>query len=140
MCIIVDANAIQDLSKQTEDGKPVLNWLLKGRGGLVVGGELTRELDRGGMRDTLVSLSQAGRLKSVDETKISSVVIKIKKLCCSNDVHIVAIALVSGCRLIFTKDHDLHKDMKNCDIISPAASIYQHAAHAHLLKDCHCPS
>jgi hypothetical protein len=138
MCIIVDANAARDLSAPTDDGKPVLQWLLKGRGALIVGGQLKRELGRGGLRQTLVVLGQAGRLHQLDDDKVQSVATKIKNDCCSNDCHVVAIAIVSRCRLIFTKDQNLHKDMKNKDILNPVASIYQSKAHKHLLTDCHC--
>jgi len=40
MCIIIDANVIGDLSAMTDDAKPVLKWLLTGKGRLVIGGQL----------------------------------------------------------------------------------------------------
>jgi hypothetical protein len=60
MCIIVDANAICDLSGPTDDGKPVLRWLLTNKGAVIVGGKLKRELHRGGMGATLAELDRAG--------------------------------------------------------------------------------
>lgn len=138
MCIIVDANAARDLSLPTDDGRPVLNWLLRGKGALIVGGLLKRELGRGGLRATLVVLNQAGRLHSLDDDKVRKVADKIEKHCCSDDCHVVAAAILSGCRLLFTKDKNLHKDMKNKDILNPTASIYQSKAHQHLLTDCDC--
>jgi predicted nucleic acid-binding protein len=138
MCIIVDANAARDLSAPTDDGRPVLEWLLKGRGGLIIGGLLKRELGRSGMRDTLVVLGRAGRLHNIDDAQVQSVATKIERKCCSNDCHVVAAAIVSGCRLIFSRDQNLHKDAKNRDILNPAASIYQSKSHKHLLTDCHC--
>jgi len=138
MCIIIDANVVGDLSTMTDDAKPVLNWLLKGNGRLVIGGKLTLELDRTGLRSTLVVLDQAGRLKKLNDEKVRNKATSIANLCCSNDCHVVAVALLSGCRLIFTKDHKLHKDMKNTKIVNPAASIYQSKSHKNLLTDCHC--
>ncbi|WP_151178318.1 PIN domain-containing protein [Hypericibacter terrae] len=140
MCIIVDANVINDLNTPTEDGAPVLKWLLTGGGGLIVGGELKRELARSHkMRTTMVTLSQAGKLHSLDDKEVQAIAEKIKPNCRSNDPHVIAAAVRSGCRLIFSRDHDLHKDAKNKSILSPTAAIYQTKAHQHLLEPCQCP-
>jgi hypothetical protein len=141
MCIIVDANSARDLSAPTADGKPVLKWLLTGKGGLIVGGLLKRELVRAGLQSTMVALSRAGRLRNLDDGKVSDVAAQIcaGKKCLSNDPHVLAVAIVSGCRLFFTKDKDLHKDIKNKEILNPSASIYTSQSHKHLLTECRCP-
>jgi rRNA-processing protein FCF1 len=138
MCIIVDANVVRDLSAPTEDGKPILNWLLRGRGALIVGGHLKQELNRAGLRSTLVTLDQAGRLRRLNDAKVQEMSNRIDQKCRSNDCHVVAAALVSGCRLIFTRDKNLQRDMKDREILTPTASIYQSKNHRHLLTDCHC--
>jgi predicted nucleic acid-binding protein len=139
MCIIIDANVISDLNAPTEDGAPILKWLLTGGGGLIVGGKLKLELARSSkMRSTMVTLSQAGKLHSLDDEKVKTLADKIKNNCHSDDRHVIAAAVESGCRLIFSRDHNLHKDAKNKDILSPTASIYQNKAHQHLLETCHC--
>jgi hypothetical protein len=129
------------MNEPSEHGKPVLRWLLTGGGALIVGGELRKELSVSGkMRSTLVTLSRAGKLHSLDDEKVKSLTEKIKanKACCSDDPHILAAAAVSGCRLIFSKDKNLHKDAKNKDILLPTASIYQTKEHQHLLTRCDC--
>jgi hypothetical protein len=139
MCIIIDANAVGDLSAPTDDGKPVLKWLLKGKGRLIIGGRLKLELARTGLLTrTLAVLDQAGRLKRLDDEKVRSMAASIANLCCSNDSQVVAVALLSGCRLIYTKDHNLQKDMKNRKIIKPTASIYKSRSHERLLTECRC--
>jgi rRNA-processing protein FCF1 len=139
MCIIIDANVIGDLNGPTEDGAPILRWLLTGGGGLIIGGKLRRELSRSSkMRLTMVALSQAGKLHSLDEEKVQTLTDNLKESCCSDDPHVIAAAVASGCRLIFSRDQNLHKDAKNKDILSPAATIYQNKAHKHLLETCHC--
>ena len=114
MCIIVDANCAHDVTKQTDDGKPVLKWLLKGRGGLVVGGKIKRELDRAGFTPTMVVLDRAGRLKKLDDSQTDDLAERIikKGRCRSNDGHVLAAAIISGCRLIFSKDQALQR---SCD-------------------------
>jgi hypothetical protein len=139
MCIIIDANVISDLNAPTEDGAPILKWLLTGGGGLIVGGKLKRELARSGkMRSTMVTLSQAGKLHSLDDEKVRTLADNIKDRCHSDDPHVIAAAVASGCRLIFSRDQNLHKDAKNKDILSPTAAIYQNKAHQHLLETCSC--
>jgi hypothetical protein len=140
MCIIVDANSAHHVAKQTEDGKPVVKWLLKGRGGLIVGGKIKRELDRAGFGPTMLVLDRAGRLKKLDDSQVDDLAAKITKggSCRSNDGHVLAVAIMSGCRLLFTKDQDLHTDAKNRAILDPPASIYQSHKHEHLLTECDC--
>jgi hypothetical protein len=141
MCIIVDASVMGDLAAPTDDGKPVLNWLLRGKGGLIVGGHLTTELARSSrLRATFVVLNQAGRLHRLDDSKVREVTeqIKTRDVCCSDDWHLIAVTIISGCRLIFTRDIDLGKDLKNKDIVTPTASIYKTKDHKHLLTTCDC--
>jgi hypothetical protein len=140
VCIIVDANSAQDIKARSDDGAPILNWLLKEQSGLVVGGKLLRELVRCGLEPTLTVLSQAGRLHRIDDGKIQPVQEKLMKdgKCHSDDQHVLALAIVSGCRLIFSKDKNLHKDAKNRKLLTPPAAIYQSKQHKHLLTKCEC--
>lgn len=140
MCIIVDANVANDISNLTEDGKPVVQWALKGGGAIIIGGKLKKELYLTKIRTTLVILSQAGRLHNLDDEKVSELTEKIKKskICCSDDPHVIAAILLSKCRLIFTRDKKLHKDAKNLKIVNPAASIYSSRTHKRLLTKCEC--
>lgn len=141
MCIIIDANVVGDMNQPSEHGKPVIKWLLTGGGALIVGGELRRELSVSGkMRETLVTLSRAGKLHNLDDAKVKAKAeeIKARRICKSNDPHVIATALLSGCRLIFSRDRGLHKDAKNKEILNPAASIYQSKDHERLLTPCHC--
>jgi rRNA-processing protein FCF1 len=79
-------------------------------------------------------------LRRLDDTKIQA---RIDDLihggaCHSDDPHVIAVVLESGCRLVFTRDTDLHRDLRNRDIVNPVASIYQNRTHRHLLTECHC--
>lgn len=140
MCIIVDADSAHHLSNLTEHGKPVMRWLLKGRGGLIVGGDVKRELAKGGLRETMVVLNQAGRLKQLDDKKVDDLAKDIKQSgkCRSNDQHVIAVAMISGCRLVYSSDQALHEDVKNGEILSPPASVYKSKDHVHLLTECKC--
>jgi len=86
------------------------------------------------------TLNRAGRLHRFDDAKVQAITddLKAKKACHSDDPHVVALALESGCRLVFSKDKKLHKDLQNRDIVNPSASIYQTKDHKHLLTECRC--
>lgn len=139
MCIIIDACVINDLNTPTEHGAPILKWLLTGGGALIVGGKLRKELSRSKkLMATMVTLSRAGKLHNLDDEAVQKVSDKIKPNCHSNDPHVIAAALASGCRLIFSRDRNLHRDAKNRELLNPAASIYQFKDHQHLLEPCEC--
>jgi hypothetical protein len=55
----------------------------------------------------------------------------------SDDPHIIALAKVSGARLLCSKDQNLHTDFGNRVFIDkPRGNIYQNQSHAKLLKKC----
>lgn len=137
---MVDANAAHDIKNQTECGLPVIKWLLAPniRSGLVVGGKLTDELRAAGLKSTLVELSRAGRLHAINDEEISKIEVKIRASCRSNDSHVVALAKVSRCSTVFTKDMPLHQDLKNRSLLPNGVSIYQTPEHSHLLTECRC--
>lgn len=55
--------------------------------------------------------------------------------CRSNDLHVLALARVSGARTLCTADGDLRRDFKDSRLVArPKGSIYSRASHAHLLK------
>ena len=142
MCIIVDANSAHHLANQTNDGKPVRKWLLnpKKRAGIVLGGKLTSELVKAGLRATLVELNRAGRLHRVPDDVLTRRIEQLdqENLCESNDVHVVALALITQCSLVFTHDKPLHADLKRHSSKDHKIKIYQTARHARSLTSCKC--
>jgi hypothetical protein len=142
MCIIVDANCAHELSNRTLDGEPVVRWLLdrRRRSGLILGGKLAKELDKAGFRATLVELSRAGRLHRVLESSLRRHEQELleEASCQSDDVHVVALTLMTGCTLVFTKDRQLHQDLRKHSRTGRRIAIYQRASHAKLLTSCDC--
>ena len=56
-------------------------------------------------------------------------------LCKSNDLHILALARVTGVRLLCSLDQPLHTDFTNAALLSkPRGKVYQNASHSHLLR------
>ena len=138
----MDANSAHELSNRTLDGLPVLRWLLdpKRRAALILGRKLARELDKAGLGTTLVELNRAGRLHRVvdDMLERHEEELKARASCVSDDPHVVALTLMTGCTLVFTKDRRLHKDLKSHSRPGRRVAIYQKASHARLLTSCDC--
>jgi hypothetical protein len=139
MCIVVDANVAHKMRADDPDGSPVLKWLLKGGGRLVVCNELLGEISDRKFLSTLVVLEQAGRLCRAEEDRVKAekYIIENSGLMKSNDPHILATVRVSRCELVFSHDQPLHADLKNGKLIG-SCSIYQNASHGALLGQCRC--
>jgi predicted nucleic acid-binding protein len=142
MCLIVDANAAGDFLAQSS---AVTDWLLgsKGKPRLVAAGKLKEELLRvGSVGRLLVQLDRAGRLRSAsaDILRREETRLRAQKNCKSNDLHVLALAIVSGARTLVTRDDALTNDFNSAQIINkPRGSVYRDPAkHRHLLR--HTPS
>lgn len=139
MCIIVDANAAAQLCQPslTQDAQAIVDWIEKNDGRVVHGGELTNELFANNrVARWLRVLSQAGRAIQVPASSVSTEVCQVQELalCFSNDLHILALARLSGARLLFSYDQTLHTDFTNPALVNkPRGKVYQNVAHRHLL-------
>ena len=121
MCAIVD-NDVRDQvfgGSQSAAGRFFLDWLSKG-GKLVVGGQLLTELsDSTNFRSWFQQAVQAGIVRRVDDDEVDKQAEQLSQqnVCKSNDVHVLALARISGARLLFTNDRALQIDFGNSDII-----------------------
>lgn len=117
MCIIVDANRLGVLlSRRTnEDVKPIHDWL-DDRQGMIIystGGEFENDVSEGARR-ALAELVKSGKARFINRRRLES---KVKLLTAyanyrSNDPHVLALAIVSGARLLYTADQALRDDFK----------------------------
>ena len=133
MCAIVDANVRDQVfgDAQSEPGKFFLDWLLKSNGGvLALGGKLRNELsDNGRNRNFMRVVTQLrldGRVKDIPDNVVEAETEKLKAYQrSSNDVHVLALARVSGARLLYTNDQYLQDDFTDSRIINhPIGRIY----------------
>ena len=140
MCVIVDANMASAVFSRppADEVKPVVTWLLKGKGVLIHGGKLTSELSRlSQARKTLVELRRSGKAIDVEAENPSLFATEVawcKARCRSNDPHVIAIARLSGARTLVTNDSRAMEDFKNTNLVAkPGGKIYQREEHAALL-------
>jgi len=122
MCAILDNNVRNEVfgENQSEAGRYFLDWLSSGKGKLVVGGVLLREL--GGYGRFVQWLQQAvnsGIATYIDDSEVNAETERLMTQvdCRSDDEHVLGLAIVSGARLLFTNDRDLQDDFKDRQII-----------------------
>ena len=133
MCAIVDANAAHEVfgsnqNPASEAGKGFFRWLNSSKGKLVVGGKLKEELGRvPNYRMWAQQATLSGKLINKGKDRVDQKAKKIKKNgdLQSDDLHIIALAQVSGARLLFSNDRKLHEDFGNPEVINnPRGKIY----------------
>lgn len=123
MCAIVDNNVRHEVfgthDTQTPAGKLFLDWLDSGRGVLVVGGHLRRELgEYRRFQLWLETAVQFGRARQIDDAQVDRETDEmISQGIRSDDPHILALARISGARLLFTNDRDLQQDFGDSAIV-----------------------
>ena len=124
MCAIVDANVgheVFDPNRQTEAGKLFYDWLMHPNGGVIVaGGNLLRELNRSeSFRRFFGERLLANRARQIPDGPLARAESEIRsqQVHNSNDEHVLALAQVSGARLLFTNDRALQDDFRDRRII-----------------------
>ena len=148
MCAIVDANKAARFFSIPPDTDllPLWDWIERGRGSLILGGQLEDELSViGNAGRAILGWARRGRIYIEDREAVYEEQKEISDHCRSNDAHIIALARVTGARLLCSGDSDLHEDFGNPGLINrPRGVVYQDASHAHLLDPHaqwhqHCP-
>ena len=130
MCAILDNDVAHQVfgRDRSPAGLAFRRWLDSGRGQLIVGGQLRREL--AGTQAFRLWLQQAlleGRARSVNDQEVEERTTALKQagVCRSDDPHIVALAQLSNARLLYSNDDDLRQDFGNKQLIDqPRGKVY----------------
>jgi hypothetical protein len=143
MCLIIDANCatVTLSSNPSAEFAPVMHAILAKNAVMVLGGtKLRGEYQKlSTVWRFIVALDRAGKTKAYSDTAIDALQAVLEKsgMLKSDDPHILALAQVSGARLLCSKDQDLHHDFLSKNLIdNPRGSIYQNKSHAPLLRKC----
>lgn len=135
MCIIVDTNVASSVFEgRNLDFQPVLDWLSKSKDGrIVIGGKLEDELrNHAKANQFLLSLNRAGRTIRISKEQLSPEINQLSRngICCSNDIFIIALARISGARILCSLDFNLCRDFRNKKLIdNPRGKIYRNQKH-----------
>lgn len=123
MCAIIDNDVSHQVfgTNPTEPGLFFRNWLGRSNGGIIVaGGRLFRELIQNTNFQTFFEArQQAGRAIRIPDAVVDAAEEELQSVDTrSNDKHVLALALVSGARLLFTNDRALQEDFRDRRIIA----------------------
>jgi len=144
MCIVIDTNTLGSVfditSANHQEFKPVYDWIVEGAGKIVYGGtkyktELGKYLS---IFSTLRAAKQAIYIPDNEVDASETVVVAAIKDDDFDDQHLVALLLVSKCKLICSLDKRAYKYFRNKVFFSPASKkpkIYSNKANAHLLSN-----
>lgn len=130
MCGILDASVVGEVfgSNPSEAAKKFLDWINTGRGRLVIGGKLQEELNcNSNFRTWRQQAIIAGRIREVNDKEVNESTQKLKneRSCRSDDQDVIALAKVSGARLLYSDDGNLQTDFKDKKLIDkPRGKVY----------------
>lgn len=139
MCLIIDANVAHEIASDPpkRDALPVIHRVHSRQLKIALGGELVRELMSTSVRRWLVQQVRSGNTIRYGDAQVAAhdAAVKAAGLCRSNDTHVLALALVSAARVLYSRDTNLQADFRNPRIINaPRGSIYSSYRHDHLLQ------
>lgn len=131
MCAIVDANVVRDVFGENPPpaGARFFDWIEGGNGRLVAGGKLLEELELGSpdFRAWEAEAVLSGKMRVVNERRVDERMGELDRRgsLVSDDPHVIALAQLSGARLLYSNDSDLQSDFGNRSLLdNPRGRIY----------------
>ena len=143
MCLIIDNDVVRDIlaSQCSPAFTPIKEAIHSGQAVVVYGGKLKIEYIKSRhVAEELMVLDRLGLARQISDQVVDreTTIVRALSICKSNDQHIIALARVSGARLLCSHDQNLHSDFGNRSLINnPRGSVYQDASHASLIGK-HC--
>jgi len=148
VCVVIDAcclvKVFDPLNREHEDFVPVWEWISHGRGRMIFGGtKYLTELSRVKRVVPLVNeLQRKGRVRLVPMANVDALAEQLKQRVSDrafNDEHLMAIVIVSGCRVVCTDDEVAMPYLKRAELFADYdrkhPKIYNRATHNHLCCD-----
>ena len=147
MCIVIDTNTFASVfdpsSEKHSEFKPVLEWIVFGNGKIVYGGSKYKQELREARKylSFFLELSKARKTKEINDAEVDEKQKEIERIVNDkkfNDPQIVAIIVVSGCKLICSEDKSAYPFFKRKDLYPKHITrpkIYSKASNADLLSD-----
>ncbi len=143
MCLIIDANCAPETlcPEPSDDFSPIINAILNKTAVMMMGG--TKQLNEykklARVWRFIAVLDRAGRVAVSSTAAIDALQEELEKsgVLRSDDPHIIALAQISGARLLCSKDEDLHADFKSKALLDkPRGNVYQKESHTPLIRKC----
>lgn len=127
MCAILDANVVHEVfgRNRSEAGKKFFDWIMERSGRLIVSGKLREELNKTPFRKWMREALRTGFLKREYESAVEARTRELRREGEYSDPHVLALAQVSGARLLYSNDAALQKDFKSKHLIDkPRGKVY----------------
>ena len=129
MCAIVDVNVSHEVfgTDRPEAGESFFKRLNSGSLRLVVSRKLLAELKYGKAQQWIQQGINAGIVhqETTDTVDEREEELSKKGRCHSNDIHVIALAQITGARLLYSNDKALHEDFGNKRLIDmPRGKVY----------------
>ena len=139
MCLILDANCLHKVFPSTDkEFLPINLALTTSSAKLLYGGtKLLAEYKRvDSAWRMIVALDKAGRTRKVTDAEVDALESKLEATgqLQSDDPHVIALAKISGARLLCSHDKNLHTDFTNPHLLQPRGNVYQKACHKELIR------
>jgi len=153
MCVVIDADSFSEISDgNNKDFEPLRNWISK-KGHTVIhgGSEYAKQLSKHSkFRTYLRELEHAGNTYKLNDQEVDNTQVFLAQSFVSaayNDHHIASILFVSGCRVVSSHDHGLHRLIHDCcsnsgriirqlpNLMINNPRIYQDRSHKSFLND-----
>ena len=140
MCVIIDASMMGDFVNKRKNTVPLRKWLDQRKGKLISppSGTLLDAEYRGKFKRALARYRRTGVAVPISASaeEVKNLSDEIEPQLKSDDPHIIALAIVSGAKLLASNDEKLGEDFK--EHISKG-KVYKYATHESLLKENTCP-
>ena len=130
MCAIVDTNVAHEVFTDAPSGagERLRDWINSGQSRLVVGGHLLHELKKDrNVRSWIQEALKRGNARRFNPHRVTERenTLKQNSRLRSDDPHTIALAQLSGARLLFSNDLDLQRDFLDSSLIhSPYGKVY----------------
>ena len=136
MCAIVDTDVSHEVfgTNRPEAGEKFFEWINSEPFRLVVGGRLLDELNRSPAREWIRQAILSAKVRVEQKSIVDEKEEELRKRgsCRANDTHVIALAQISGARLLYSNDKELHEDFGNKRLIDrPRGKVYSTNEHKH---------
>lgn len=138
MCAIIDADCAAEVAQRPliSPAKEFVHWIEKLNGCVAIGGKLEAELQKISTFTTwLQQIQLAGKVDRPPKNAVSRRTAELRQAgsCSSNDEHVIALAQISGARLLYSRDRELRDDFRDSNLIAnPSGTIYPPLTSDHL--------
>jgi len=145
MLLIIDtcclANVFNSDDQEHKNFEPVMTWIKKGKGQIVYGGTTYKKELSMAVRyfSLLAELNRRGRVLQVDDDLVDQEEKCVKGKEANKDFddpHLIAIVIVSGCKVICTNDKRAHRFIKKKNLYPKGfkrPAIYSNKRNSNLL-------